>query len=273
MDRKKLKLALTMIVVMVFTIILPIGRKVEAKEDPAMGTASPEIENMIALGKTLIGHTKYEMGTPNDGHSNWSEAKVNDKPTGLDCSSFTAWVFYKSMGVDYGFAPSTRDWGGLLEEVPQSEVQRGDFLNGNGHIEIYLGQDSDGNDISLHMQNPRADVGITLTNWNGNWKSKYKVLRPSVESAVSNGATVDEDAIIQSGAKGVSQQGGSDGGTTVTNGNFEYNPEDDFMWLDPRVNFTGDSDSHSKSTSEGKKVGGSGKGLKGNSGSIFDIFF
>ena len=49
--------------------------------------------------------------------------------------------------------------------------------------------------------------------------------------------------------------------------------EDLFSWLDPIVDFSGTSNTHSQSDTRGKRVDGNTKGLKGNKHGIFEGIF
>lgn len=255
--------------VVAFSILLAFPVTAYGAEDPQEGTASKEIENMIAVGKTLIGKTPYVYG---GGHSDWEKQKELDVPTGLDCSSYLAWVLYHGMGIDMGLAPVSGSFGTYFEEVSKGSLdgaQRGDIIFNDGHIEIYLGKDGKGTPYSLHATNERTDVTITETNW-GNGMTGKTVVRPSVQDAKAgkNGMSYNAGAIVD-------KVGNLDTSEEVP-ATTESNPsskEDLFTWLNPIVDFSGAIDSHAKSADEGKQIDGNNKGLKGHQKGLLDELF
>lgn len=272
-------------------------------EDPNVGMADDNIENMIEVGKSLIGQTEYVYG---GGHSDWEEQKTLEVPTGLDNSAYVSWVLYNGMGIDMGMAPVAGNFENYFETISVGsldDIKRGDLVATDSQIEIYLGKSDDGNHYSLAATNDRSNVDIIETSWGLNVE-ELTVMRPSVSDAESgkNGLAYDKDAILAGGlGEGAFGSGNeivresTDGGgepdketdkegtdkdsdtesdsEEEVKGNTNDIDEDLRAWLNPIVDFTGDSDSHSKSVPEGKRIDGNTKGLKGHKQGMFDLFF
>lgn len=256
-------------VLMLLSLVVALPSKVYGAEDPGLGTASNEIENMIAVGKTLIGKTPYVYG---GGHHDWETQKGKDIPTGLDCSSYVAWAMYRGMGIDLGMAPVSGSFGQYLDEVATGTLvgaKRGDIIAHSGHIEIYLGEGEDGKHYSLHATNERQDVNITEVNW-GNGVEGKEILRINLDSAKAgkNGMKYTPNVIIDGGVGGTPQKEATETTETAVTSD-----EDLFSWLNPIVDFTGSSNTHSKSTPKEKQIDGSNKGLKGHQKGIFEGIF
>jgi len=310
--RNQLGFGLFAILLFMTYILLMPKTHVYGAEDPEVGTSNEDVENMITIGKSLIGQTPYVYG---GGHSNWNEQKELEKPTGLDNSSFVAWVLYRGMGIDMGLAPITSNFSNYFDTVTVGTlegVKRGDLIMDDRHIEIYLGE-SGNKHYSLTATNSRNNISIQETNW-GKGVSTKTIIRPSVEDAKKglNGLTYNEDALIDGGigtrAIGGEQiemdNGGSGGGTidgdktssitkdeddsddeesegdtegdTETNTDKKTDPssaEELFAWLNPIVDFTGSSNTHAKSSVKDKQIDGVNKGLKGHKQSIFKGIF
>lgn len=254
--------------VLSIALLLMVPHKVYGAEDPQEGTADSDIENMIAVGKTLIGKTPYVYG---GGHGTWNTQKDMDVPTELDCSSFIAWALYRGMGIDMGSAPVSGDFKNYFEVVGTGSLdkaKRGDFVADAGHIEIYLGKDDSGTPYSLHAGNERDDIKITKTSW-GESLSGKTIVRPNLDDAKSgkNGLSYKESAIIKKGVSSTKEE------DKTTEEDTSGNKEDLFTWLNPIVDFTGASNTHAKSEVKEKRIDGNNKGLKGNKKGVFDIFF
>lgn len=266
-----------LLIIGVFIITLFVGGvEVKALEDPAVGTASQEIENMIAHGKSIIGKTPYVLG---GGHGNWDSQKNKDIPDGLDCSSFVTWTMYRGMGVlAGGGVQATRVMRPYYDEVGKGSLdnaKRGDLVWTPGHVEIYLGKNSSGDHITLHAQNSRKDIGITKAYW-GQGLSSARVLRINMEDAKAgkNGLSYDSSRIVDVGVRGVSkEEGGTDAEQSGEMAWGEFDEEMLFQWLDPIVDFKGSSNTHSKSDPGEKTSESKSKGLKGNKGGIFSGIF
>lgn len=317
--RSKLTKRLFGLVLMAFTVILFIPTQtVFGAEDPQVGTTNDDIENMIEVGKTLIGQTPYVYG---GGHHNWEEQSKLDVPTGLDNSSYVAWVLYRGMGIDIGYAPISGNYENYFNTVKVGTlegVQRGDLIADDRHIEIYLGQDEGGKHYSLTATNDRNNVTITETNW-GRGVSEKTVIRPSISEAKEgkNGVTYNEDVIIELwdedraiGGDQITIEGdtrgnhrtpeqmekvkeykegkerekakdeleerelenGEENGEDSKSSNDKYD-DDLFTWLDPIVDFSGTSNTHSQSDTREKRIDGNTKGLKGDKKGIFEGIF
>lgn len=258
-----------LIALIAFLAVIPL-HTVFGAEDPQVGTASAEIENMIAVGKTLIGKTPYVWG---GGHHNWNTQKDKTVPDGLDCSSFVAWSLYNGMGIDIGLAPTSGDFKNYFETVATGTLdgaQRGDIIAGVGHIEIYLGKDASGKPMSLHATNDRTDITITETNWGKGMRGKV-VLRPSIEDAKEgkNGLKYDSSLIkkVYDGEFATDTENASEG-VIATGGE-----EDLFAWLDPIVDFNGASNTHSQSQEGESRIDSNNKGLKGHQSGLFEGLF
>ena len=261
-----------LIVAMTIFLMLPMNTAFGAESDPQEGTASQEIENMIALAKGLIGKTPYVYG---GGHGDWSQQKDKEIPDGLDCSSFVAWAMYNGMGIGMGgIAPVSGDFKNYLTVIGNNSMdgaQRGDIIADGGHVEIYLGEDENGRPMSLHAANEREDITITETNWGAGMDGKV-LLRIDIDEAKDGlrGLTYDA-SLIKDEWKG--KTGATSNTTTGTVSNTGTS-EDLYKWLDPIVDFTGSSNTHSKSDISGKKrIDGNTKGLKGHQGGIFSGLF
>lgn len=259
----------TIIALIAFLVVLPI-QTVFGAEDPQVGTASAEIENMIELGKTLMGKTPYVWG---GGHHDWQTQKAKDIPDGLDCSSYVAWALYNGMGIDIGLAPVSGDFENYFEKVATGTLdgaKRGDIVASDGHIEIYLGEDDNGKPMSLHATNDRTHITITETNW-GDGMSGKVVLRPSVADAKAgkNGLKYDESLI----KKVYDGKFTSERETTTSVSNNTGKEADLYSWLDPIVDFSGASNTHSKSPQGEKRIDSNSKGLKGHQSSLFEGLF
>lgn len=280
---------------MMFSVVSPIY----AYEDVNIHSASDEIEHLIGVGKRLRGQTEYVYG---GGHSNWNEQKEYNLPLEVDSSSFVAWVLYKGMGIDIGSAPIASQYKNYFNEVGQgdlSKAQRGDLVVSDTHIEIYLGKDESGKDISLAATDKENGVSIIETNW-GRGLTGVSILRPSIEEAKEgkNGLSYNEEArfnekdLLGMGGDEITIDGSGKGSVTSKDEtkeekeegienteNTENNPKEEssndslFTWLDPIVDFTGTSNTHSKSKTGEKTVDGKNKGLKGNKGGIFSGIF
>lgn len=187
-------------VALAFSLWVAIPTVAFGAEDPAQGTANDDIENMIEVGKSLVGQTQYVYG---GGHSDWEEQKSLEVPTGLDNSAYVAWVLYRGMGVDMGLAPISGDYDEYFDTVSVGSlegVQRGDLIADDRHIEIYLGKDETGTHYSLTATNDRTNVAIVETNWGLDMGSK-SVMRPKIEDAKAgkNGLTYVEDVVLDGG--------------------------------------------------------------------------
>lgn len=246
------------------------------REDPAVGTASPEIENMIAQGKSIVGKTPYVLG---GGHGNtWVAQREKAVPDSLDCSSFVSWTLYRGMGVSMGGrSQTTRSIIPYTEEIGRGSfdgAQRGDLFWTPGHIELYLGKNSDGEHITMHAQNPRKNIGITLANW-GNGASSARILRITQEDAKAEkrGLDYDPSRIVDSGVEGVTSGEGTSTGSSSSNKKWgDFSEEDLYRWKDPIVKFK-KGNTHSESAEEEKVSESNSKGLKGNKGGIFSGLF
>lgn len=257
----------TIIALIVYLVVLPI-HTVFGAEDPQVGTASAEIENMIEVGKTLMGKTPYVWG---GGHHDWQTQKDKDIPDGLDCSSYVAWVLYNGMGIDIGLAPVSGDFENYFEKVATGTLdgaKRGDMVASDGHIEIYLGDDANGKPMSLHATNDRTHITITETNW-GDGMSGKTVLRPRVADAKEgkNGLKYDASLI----KKVYDGKFSTEETTSVSNNKGQE--ADLYSWLDPIVDFSGESNTHSKSASKEKRIDGNSKGLRGHQKGLFEGLF
>lgn len=300
-NRKQFRKRGLAIVLLVFTAFLAIPMQtVFGAEDPQVGTTNDNIENMIAVGKTLIGKTPYVYG---GGHHDWEEQSKLDTPTGLDNSSYVAWVLYRGMGIDIGYAPISGNYENYFNTVNVGTlegVQRGDLIVDDRHIEIYLGQDGSGKHYSLNATNDRNNVTITETNW-GRGVSEKTVIRPSISEAQEgkNGLSYNKEVVIDLwdedraiGGDQITMEGGT--GALVegqriediierkenvteneedTNTSSDKYDEDLFSWLDPIVDFSGTSNTHSQSDTREKRIDGNNKGLKGNKRGIFEGIF
>lgn len=276
--------------------------KVFGAEDPAVGTTNDDIENMIEVGKSLIGKTPYVYG---GGHHDWEGQKELDVPTGLDNSSYVSWVLYRGMGIDMGYAPTSSNFDIYFDTVNVGTlegVERGDLIADDRSIEIYLGQGEDGKHYSLIATNNRSEVSIQETNW-GLGVTTKSIIRPSIEYAKegSNGLSYNESAVID--ALGEREIGGDDQITmdegtssglvepetdkedteeldkvkdenkTSSKNTVNGDSEDLYKWLDPIVDFSGASNTHSKSDARSSQIDGNSKGLKGNQKGIFNALF
>jgi len=269
--RKKKQRVLGFMALFIAICTFTFPKIVYGAEDPAVGTASNEIENMLTVGKSLIGKTPYVWG---GGHGDWNEQKDKDIPKGLDCSSFIAWALYRGMGIDIGLAPTSDNYGQYFDKIDTGSLdkaKRGDIVAGNGHIEFYLGKGDDGKHYSVHAANERQDITITEVNW-GQGVSGKEILRVNLEDAKNgkNGLSYKPDVIMDGGVSGSGESTSEDSGTTVTKPASE---EDLFSWLNPIVDFTGASNTHSQSNVEEKRIDGTNKGLKGHQQSIFKEIF
>lgn len=165
-------------------------------DDVGLGTASDDVENMISVGKSIMGSTPYVYG---GGHSDWEEQRDKDVPTGLDSSAYVSWVLYRGMGIDMGYAPIPSQYKEFFDEVnatDMDDVERGDLILDDTTIEIYLGE-KDGKYYSLGATNDRGNISIIETNWGKGLDGKT-VIRPSVDDAQSgkNGLGYAQDAVI-----------------------------------------------------------------------------
>lgn len=303
-SQKSRKIGLT-IALLVFTAFLAIPiQTVFGAEDPQVGTTNDDIENMIAVGKTLIGKTPYVYG---GGHHDWEEQSKLDTPTGLDNSSYVAWVLYRGLGIDIGYAPISGNYENYFNTVNVGTlegVQRGDLIVDDRHVEIYLGQDESGKHYSLNATNDRNNVTITETNW-GRGVSEKTVIRPRISEAQEgkNGLSYNEEVVIElwdedraiggdqitmedgTGAlvEGkriediIEKKEGSGTNTNTSGSSTNTGQESDrdslFMWLDPIVDFNGESNTHSKSGNKEKRIDGNKKGLKGHQQNMFEGIF
>lgn len=298
---KGVKMVFSVLAVVLIWVSLFPSHVVFGAEDPQYGTSNDDIENFIGVGKTLIGKTPYVYG---GGHSDWDEQKELDEPTGLDNSAFVAWVLYRGMGIDIGYAPISGNFVSYFEEVTVGSlegVQRGDLIADARHVEIYLGQDESGKHYSLTATNQRNNVAITETNW-GRGVTTKTILRPNISDAKEgvNGLSYDESAVIELW-DGTREIGGSNeveldatgGGSTpdlkdldedsddedkaegkaVENTGSKASKEDLYQWLNPIVDFSGASNSHSGSVPEGRRIDSNNKGLKGHKPGFLDMFF
>lgn len=303
-NRKQFRKRGLAIVLLVFTAFLAIPiQTVFGAEDPQVGTTNDDIENMIEVGKTLIGKTPYVYG---GGHHDWEEQSKLDTPTGLDNSSYVAWVLYRGMGIDIGYAPISGNYENYFNTVNVGTlegVQRGDLIVDDRHIEIYLGQDESGKHYSLTATNDRNNVTITETNW-GRGVGTKTIIRPSISEAKEgkNGLSYNKEVVIDLwdedraiGGDQIEMLEGSDasdkenaqeiledilenkGNVTEneedTNTSSDRYDEDLFSWLDPIVDFSGTSNTHSQSDTREKRIDGNDKGLKGNKQGIFEGIF
>ena len=298
--------------------------KVFGAEDPAVGTTNDDIENMIEVGKSLIGQTPYVYG---GGHSDWENQKDLEVPTGLGNSSYVTWVLYRGMGIDMGYAPTSSNFDNYFDTINVGSlegVERGDLIADESSVEIYLGQDEDGKHYSLLATNDRSGISIQETNW-GLGVTTKSIIRPSIEYARkgNNGLAYNEDAVID--ALGEREVGGDhitlDGDGRDTSGKIlsdeekkkvkdyrekkeqeniereaaklaeeeskntsgesgdnigkttEQSDEDLFTWLDPIVDFSGESNTHSKSAPTEKRIKSNSKGLKGHKSSFLEGIF
>lgn len=283
---------------------------VYAYGDVNYGTASNEIEHFIEVGRRLESQTKYVYG---GGHSNWDVQKEYNLPLEVDSSSFVSWVLYKGMGIDMGKAPIASHFKNYFEEVATgdlSNAQRGDLIVSENLVEVYLGEDEEGINLSLAATDKGNGITIIESNW-GRSLEGVSILRPSIEDAKEgkNGLKYVEEAIFNEkdllgmGGDEITMEGGS-GGRDVTDKDREKidkivgkgekeedenkveddesgegegkelsNKESLFMWLDPMVDFKGTSNTHSKSETGESISSGQNKGLKGNKGGIFSGLF
>lgn len=294
-------------------LVIPI-QTVFGAEDPQVGTTNDDIENMIAVGKTLIGKTPYVYG---GGHHDWEEQSKLDTPTGLDNSSFVAWVLYRGMGIDTGYAPISGNYENYFNTVNVGTlegVKRGDLIVDDRHIEIYLGQDDSGKHYSLVATNDRNNVTITETNW-GRGVSEKTVIRPSISEAKEgkNGLSYNKEVVIElwdedraigsdqitigddtrgnsrtpeqmekvkeykeekerEQAKKELEERDLENGEDSNTSKDKYD-KDLYSWLDPIVDFSGTSNTHSQSSTREKRIDGNNKGLKGNKQGIFEGIF
>ena len=311
-NRKQFRKRWVSIVLILFAVFLAIPKQtVFGAEDPQAGTTNDNIENMIAVGKTLIGKTPYVYG---GGHHDWEEQSKLDTPTGLDNSSYVAWVLYRGMGIDIGYAPISGNYENYFNTVNVGTlegVQRGDLIVDDRHIEIYLGQDESGKHYSLNATNDRNNVTITETNW-GRGVGTKTIIRPSISEAQEgkNGLSYNKEVVIELwdedraiGGDQITMLNLDTGGLEKekaqkifedilenkenvteneenvtenkedTNTSSDKYDEDLFSWLDPIVDFSGTSNTHSQSDTREKRIDGNNKGLKGDKRGIFEGIF
>lgn len=244
--------------------------------DPQKGTASDEIENMIAWAMSINHKTKYVLG---GGHgAAWNTQKVKDVPASLDCSSYISWAYYRGLGVTLpGGSPASWQFPSFMDHIDTgslAKAQRGDLIEGNGHIEIYLGQDEDGNHISTHANNARKGLKTTKSGW-GNVSGK-KILRLNMDDvkAGKKGLKYDESLIKDSGSTGTGSNNNNNQTGEVTFGEgVGFSEEDLFTWLEPIVDFSGTSNTHSQSEEREGTIDSNNKGLRGHKRSIFERMF
>lgn len=113
-----------------------------------MDKASAEIEKVISIGKTLLGHP-YVWGSQ---RYHWGNGVLNKNFVAgeFDCSALTQYVYYKGAGVLLDVTTRTQVLQGV--RVTRDNLKRGDlmfFTNSSryhltgtervGHVAIYLG--------------------------------------------------------------------------------------------------------------------------------------
>ena len=132
---------------------------------------SQQIEDIICVGKTLLGHP-YVWGSERYLYSNGTINK-NFKQGEFDCSALTQYAYYIGAGIKLDVTTRTQVLQG--NEVELSDLKRGDlmfFTNSSryyntgiervGHVAIYLG-----NNYILHTASDHAVIEeISSTRWN-----------------------------------------------------------------------------------------------------------
>lgn len=212
------------------TSLQAVDAKYDPSKDPAVGTASEDIEKAIQVGKNILA-TKYNLG---GGHGGTYETLNSyTVSNGLDCSSFIAYILMKGAGVGWSEGiPTTYTMkdsspSAFKKTVKQADWQRGDIIlmNNTSHVVMYLG---DGYYIGAD-----STPGVTIRKWDPSWMSYdgYVIRIPDTKTALSNGMIALE-------ADGSIEAGGTTGGTKedpLEDKVKEF--VDDELWKNPKVNF------------------------------------
>lgn len=200
--------------------------KYDPNTDPAVGTASEDIEKAIQAGKNILG-TKYNLG---GGHVNSYETLNSyNVSNGLDCSSFIAYILMKGAGFGWSTIPTTYTMQGesssaLKKTVKQADWKRGDIIlmNNTSHVVIYLG---DG-----YYMGADSTPGVTIRKWDPSWMNYdgYVIRIPDTKTALANGMiALEADGSIEAG--GTAPEG------AIEEGVKDF--VDDELWKNPLVNF------------------------------------
>lgn len=214
-----------------FLVLMPnsnlkaLEAKYDPNTDPLVGTASEDIEKAIQVGKDILG-TTYNLG---GGHLNsYEELNTYNVSSGLDCSSFIAYILMKGAGFGWSTIPTTYTMQGstsseLKKTVKQEDWKRGDIIlmNNTSHVVIYLG---DG-----YYMGADSTPGVAIRKWNAAWMNYdgYVVRVPDTKTALANG-------MIKLEADGSIVASGSNG-TTEENAVSKF--VDDELWKNPMIDF------------------------------------
>lgn len=133
------------------------------KELKLNNIASAERWDVIETGATLVGFCKYSMPE--------RQADGRNKPTILDCSSFTAWAFHKAGFKDIPYSASTATFrlpSSSFKTISAKDLVPGDIAlksatagtGGANHVGIYCGKLKNGTRVWMHCT---SSSGTSLT--------------------------------------------------------------------------------------------------------------